>query len=58
MGHEDRFPLVGRSVGCPFGHETFAEASGSAKDAPLLAIRGKRQLNLGLSEKSKGCRST
>jgi hypothetical protein len=33
MGHEDRFPLVGRSVGCPFGNETYAEASG-AKDAP------------------------
>jgi hypothetical protein len=47
VGHEDRFPLVGRSVGCPFGHETFAEASG-AKYAPIPAIRRKRQLNFKL----------
>jgi hypothetical protein len=53
-GYEDRSPLVSRSVGCPFGHETFAEASGSAKDAPLPAICRKRQLDLRLSEQSKG----
>jgi hypothetical protein len=50
--HEDRLPLVSRSVGRPFGHETFAEASGSAKDAPLPAICRKPQLDLRLSNQN------
>jgi hypothetical protein len=42
VGHFDQFPSTSPGVGCPFGQETFAGATGNDGDAPKATVRHER----------------
>jgi hypothetical protein len=42
LGHEDAFPQPRSSARCGFNQETFAAKRGNGRDAPIPAVRRKR----------------